>query len=255
MFKFLPTKEIRNFSAKDFIGKFFEIDLREISEDKKLQWVIVRGDVGGCGWVPFQGKKDAKIKRQVQDAYIMEHQNGGRSDHDHYDSYKAYFNDEKKEIVKEFWKRGLMGRLSRSGGDPDEISLILVFKDFKIENNLYEYHAPEEWYSEMHQDNPKFKFKRGFYETAEEAIKFFADKPNDDLFGERYFPVVVFPKKIKCNVRDIVCFAKGYSKPIIVDDRIIYGTRCKPSEYQSVIQQTYDSGGKVAKAMQWDWDE
>lgn len=255
MFEFLPTKEIRDFNTKDFIGKFAEIKLCEISKDEKQQWAIVTGEHGGYGWIPVQGKKDTTIKRKIQDAYIMEAQNGGRSDYKQYYSYKEYFSDWKKEIVQGFWKCDILGRICRGGGNPDEISLVLVFKEFKIENHLYEYHAPEEWYSEMHQKNSRFKFKQGFYNDAEEAIKAFADKPNDDMFGERYFPVLVFPRNLTCNIRDIVYYAKGHSKPIVIDTNVIFGTRCKLCEYASIIAETYKAGGKVAKDMQWDWDQ
>lgn len=64
MFEFLPTKEIRDFNTKDFVGKFLEIKLCEISKDEKQQWIVVTGKFGGYGWVPVQGKKDTRDKMQ-----------------------------------------------------------------------------------------------------------------------------------------------------------------------------------------------
>lgn len=91
------------------------------------------------------------------------------------------------------------------------------------------------------------------FTTAEEAVKFFSDKPQDDLFGTRYFPVVVFPENIQADVRRIVDYAKGCSKPIVTCGNIIFGTRCKPSEFVEVINMTYQAGGKVARALEFDW--
>ena len=73
MFEFLPTKDIRNFDVKKIIGKFAHINCREISEDKKRQWIIVEMkefDIHASTWVDILGKKDEKLKRKVIDAYF-----------------------------------------------------------------------------------------------------------------------------------------------------------------------------------------
>jgi hypothetical protein len=254
MFEFLPKKEFREFNAKSLIGKIVELQLQHLSDDKKKQYVCTSNPCYVSGWVNTLGEPDTKVKRKIVDAYIMEHCNGGRSDYDHYDSWKHYFNKNKKKEVQEFWKAGLLGKIGRGLGDLDRIELIVVFKEFQLEATMYDYEAPEEWYSEMYANDEKFSFKRGFYETSDEAIRFFTDKPHDDLFGERYFPVVVFPKDTKANVRNIVYGAKSHSKPIVTKDYIVFGTRCKPYEYSSIISETYNSGGKVARCIEWDWD-
>jgi hypothetical protein len=256
-FKFLPIKKIRQFKCSDLIGKIVTISCQHLSDDKKRQYVHASSkdlnefDIYGVSnWIPVLGEKDTEVKRKVMGAYLMEAMNGGRSDNREYSSYQNYFNKDKKQEVQDYWKGGLLGRMRRQGGDPDRVSIILKFNAFSLEDNTWSMIAPEEWYSELH----PIKFPHGFYGSSEEAIKFFGDKAHEDLFGERYFPVIVFPKKTEADIRGIVHGAKGCSKPIVTKDYVVFGTRCKPDEYSYIIEQTYTAGGKVAKSKEWDWD-
>lgn len=254
-YQFNPSKEIRNFDCKSLIGKIVSIQLRHLSEDKKKQYVYVNiKSPKDCvsGWVQTLGKKDTVTKRKIKCAYLMERQNGGRGDTSHYTSYKDYFNKDKKKEVIAYWRGGLFARIGSGSGDIDSCDLVLEFEDFKIEGHLYDMVAPEEWYSEMHRDS--FKFERGFYKDAEEAVHFFSDRPNNDLFGERYFPVIVFPKNTKVDVMSIAYWAKSHSKPIVTDKHIVIGLRCKVGEYAGIFKETYDNGGWVARSMEWNWD-
>lgn len=254
-FNFKPSKEIRDFDCGDLIGKTVNIHLGHISEDKKRQYLYVdlKAPLNSIGdWVQATGKEKGILSKKIKCAYLMERCNGGRSDHGHYTSYKDYFNKAKKEEVIKFWRGGLLSRIGRGGGDLDECDLILEFEGFKIEGHIYDMVAPEEWYSEMHRDS--FKFERGFYKDAEEAIHFFSDRPNNDLFGERYFPVIVFPKNTKVDVLSIAYWAKSHSKPIVTAKHIVIGLRCKPGEYAGIFKETYEKGGWVARSMEWNWD-
>jgi hypothetical protein len=260
-FEFEPNKKIRSFKCSDFVGKIATIELGHLSDDKKKQYVTARHpdfknyDIYGVtDWVNTLGKPKEQIKRKIKSVSLIEKCNGGRTDTSEYDSYLAYFNKEKKKEVLEYWKCGILGRINRCGGDPDHCCLKIYFDEFCLEENIWGFTAPEEWYSELHNVNGNFNFEKGFYKDADEAIKFFADKPHDDLFGERYFPVIVFPKNTKADVRMIANMPKSCSKVIVTDKYIIFGTRCKPHEYSEVIVETYKNGGFVAKAKEWNWE-
>jgi hypothetical protein len=261
MFEFEPSQKIRQFQCSDIIGKMATITCCHLSDDKKSQYVKAELQefheleiYSVSDWVSTIGPEKKKLKKKIIDAYLLEAQNGGRNDCQRYKSYWNYFNKEKKQEVVQYWRGGLLGRISRGGGDPDRVSLVLVFKEFRVEDNTWSLKAPEEWYSESLLKDNKFKFERGFYESSEEAIKFFADKPHDDLFGERYFPVIVFPKEVKEDVRSIAHMPKACSKPIQTKKHIVFGTRCKSYEYSELINKTYEVGGKVARSIEWDWE-
>ena len=254
-FKFEPSKEIREFDCTKLIGKIATIELCHLSDDKKDQYVQIRYplfDISIGDWVPTLGKEKEIIKRKIKNAYLMEATNGGRRDKKHYNSYKDYFDNSKKEEVKEYWIGGLIARMSRGGGDLDRCDIVIEFESFKVEGHIWDMIAPEEWYSELHRD--KFKFEKGFYKDADEAIHFFSDRSHDDLFGERYFPVIVFPKDTIADVRSIANCAKSCSKPIMTNKHIIFGLRCKPHEYESIIKDTYEKSGQIARSKEWDWE-
>ena len=89
---------------------------------------------------------------------------------------------------------------------------------------------------------------------AEEIEGGESQKNHDDIFGERYFPVLVFPVSTpRDKVNGIIWRPKVTSDPILVGDFVVYGTRCKPHEYQEVIEGTYEAGGKVPIGVEWSW--
>ncbi len=266
---FGPRDDIRNFNGDDYVGKLATLELGRIQNGRQqcdlvsISGVMKKGmwqsPFAGCfDWIPRQyGKKEGdRLRRRIKKVELIEHANGGRSTTNRAKTYAEFFDEERKQMVQAMWGGGLMARIMRGGGDPDRADLIITFKDFKLENTCWDFVAPEEWYSEMHADDYRFQFEAGFYANAEEAIERFTDKPHDDLFGERYFPVIVFPFS-KENIRlarDIGGWAKACSKPIATGEHVVVGTRCKPSEFAGVIERTYENGGQVAKAMDWNWD-
>jgi hypothetical protein len=259
MFTFTPDEKMRSFKGSDFVGKTVTVKLQH--KQNGQQYVGVRdpifrdcGIYGVSGWVKELGDENTEITREIKAIWLMESMNGGRRDYRRYDSYWSYFNDNKKKEVFAYWSGGMMGKLMRGGGNPDRANIVAVFDDFEVDDHCGDFDAPEEWYSELHKDKPQFKFERGFYKDAAEAVMFFKDRPHDDLFGERYFPVVVFPKDTEVDVRMIVNAAKSCSQPIMTDQYLIFGTRCKSYEYAGVIEDTYKNGGQIARAMDWDWD-
>jgi len=258
---FEPSKEIREFNGRDHIGKVITFECEHVNNGS--QYIRSKSAKKWSndplhflsGWVKkIIGAEKSTFKRKIVNVQMIEHMNGGRSSNERHQSYAEFFNEDRKRRVRAMWTGGLEGRLSGAGGDADQADLIVTFKDFELDSHCYSLRAPEEWYSELHADNQKFKFESGFYADAAEATKFFADKPVDDLFGERYFPVLVFPETALQMARDIATHAKACSKPIVTNGRAILGTRCKPYEYPEVIARTYEHGGQVARGLCWDWD-
>lgn len=263
---FEPCADVRQFDSRKFVGKMATIRLLHTNVNEKRttptnQYVVVefRGMppyLNLSGWAGrYLGEPKTAVKRRITDMFLIGHRNGGR-DHRTSPTYAGFFDDQRKERVKRMWAGGLMCKILSGGeGDIDQADVIVSFSDFEIDSMSYEFCAPEEWYSELYEADPRFRFSDGFYPDADQAIKVFSDKAHDDLFGERYFPVIVFPVERYEEARNIAHWATGYSKPIIVKNQIIFGTRCKPDQYQSMIEETYKLGGKVPVGVQWDWQE
>jgi len=269
--KFKPSDEYRNFDGRDFIGKMAtlvlyepsksgrqQVDLKSISGMPKSKRDRFNHPLSGVyEWVERPlGKGGTTIRRKVLGICLIEAMNGGRSSHRTAPSYKEYFNEKQKKIVLDYWRAGHMRFFTRSGGDADQADLIITFKDFKLESRCWGMKAPQEWKSELYAKELEPRLERGFYKDANEAIHFFGDKPNDDLFGERYFPVLAIElgHENEYKLLDVAWRAKSQSDPIVTNKYLLIGTRCKPHEYAEVITGAYEVGGKVVRGMQWDWE-
>lgn len=268
-FQFKPDVEIREFKGDDFVGKVVSLSLGRLQNDKQM--VSIKSGMpeylySPFAWVKPLGEEGQTIRRKIQNVFVMEAMNGGRSDTRKYDSYWDYFNPEKKKEIQQYWHTDLMVRIFvRHGGDPDRADIVFDFGDFEISDHCWDMVAPEEWYSEQFAKDPRFRFERGFYESAEETMTFFRDKPHNDIFGERYFPVIVFPrttrqekvfkdKKDDIDFRGIAMIGKAWSKPIMTERYVVFGVRCKPYQLPEVVEETYKVGGFVARAQEWNWD-
>lgn len=255
---FNPPKKIREFDVKSIIGNSVKVQVREKSKDGNKQYAYIVGDLNDiyatlCGWIKPAGKPDEIITSKIEDAWIIEAANGGRTDTKKYKTYSDFFNEDRKQICQRIWAGGFEGRLSYRG-NPDEADLGVRLDIGVFENCCFEMVAPEEWYSELYQNKKVFKFAKGFYKDADSAIDGFSKRRRDDLFGERYFPVITFPINKARKGREIAQSAKNQSRPIVVGNRVIFGTRCKPYEYPSVINATYKIGGAVPIGIEWNWD-
>ena len=145
------------------------------------------------GWFDdILGKRDKKIKKTIKEAFLVQHNNGGRKNDWKAKTYKKYFNDEVKQAVIAKRSAGMMGSLMM--GDVESADIIVYFTDGTKIDSMQFINCPEEWYSEQYKDKGDEMIERGFYKTAEKAVE--AQKNVDDMFGERYFPVVAFPKKV-----------------------------------------------------------
>lgn len=257
---FEPSSKTREIREDLFVGKIATIKLGHLNKDKTDQHVSAEHsifreyDLYISGWTgKVLGKEGATLHRKITGFKLVEHKNGGRS-WGQYSSYADFFSEDRKKEVQGFWAGGLLGKMMKPGGDPDQADVIVSFGDFKIDSFCWNLDAPEEWYSDLHCDTSKFRFVDGFYGSAEEAIKVFEQKSHDDLFGTRYFPAIVFPAEMADKAKSIARCAKSWSKPIVVNDQVIIGTRCKPYEFPDIIEQTYEEGGKVPLGVEWDWD-
>lgn len=257
---FEPSSKIREIREDLFVGKIAELKLGHTNQDKTDQYVSAEHPLFKeygfwiNGWTGrVLGKEGSVIRKKITGFKLVEHRNGGRS-WGEYTSYRDFFNDRRKEQVQGYWSGGMLGKILKPGGDPDQADVIISFGDFKIDSFCWDLKAPEEWYSDLHCDEPRFRFVDGFYDSAESAVNAFRQKSHDDIFGTRFFPVVVFPAEKADKAKNIACGAKSCSKPILAGDSIIIGTRCKPYEFDSVIEQTYEEGGRIPIGVEWDWE-
>jgi hypothetical protein len=270
-FEFEPSKTIREFKCSSLVGKPVNILCEHFdnetfgtdSKDKKPatnQFVRIercpKADVHlfASGWAgKVLGKKNEKIKRVIRKVTLIESMNGGRGDWEEYSSYADFFNNQRKKRVIASWSGGIFGRFGGSGGDPDRADIRFYFDDFMIEDFRFDFTAPEEWYSELYLKQADIDRER-CYANAKEAVEAFSAKCRDDMFGERYFPVLAFPAS---TPRDVVMSvangAKSSTKPIVGKDWIVMGARCKPHQFAEVIEATYVSGGAIPKDREWDW--
>jgi hypothetical protein len=267
---FGPEQSIREFDGRKLEGTVLKLELGHLNtysadpdkpKEPTDQYVrIVQQQLPSplfmpSGWIGrILGKDKEVIERTLRKAVLLEHRNGGRRDNNEYSSYAEFFNADRRKEVEAYRGGGLTLKLLRGGGDPDQADVKFYFDDIIIEDSCWSMCCPEEWYSEMHAKSPLFRFVDGFYENAEKAIEAFTQKKYDDMFGERYFPVCAFPhgtdQEIMENIRNQPKAASGV---IVTDKWVIFGTRCKPYEFSSVIEETYKAGGKVPIGAEYSW--
>lgn len=263
---FEPNAEIRAFDARDLEGLDVQVQCEHTDQDvnkdrsrasdqyvhvrlpKKFEFLHVSGWAGRV-----LGNKGDVLPRKIRQAAIMQASNGGRGDQRKYSSYAEYFHPERRARLATKRSAGLMGAIMMRGDD-DRADIWIALDDFALSDSCWSIKAPQEWYSEDLRGLTKFRFVDGFYADAANAIIAFQQKHHDDLFGERYFPTLVFPLDTPNEkIRKIIYRPKATSEAIVTDQWIIFGTRCKPHEYEEVIESTYEAGGKVPIGVEWDW--
>jgi len=269
--EFGPSKAIREFDCASLIGKrmkMYTIVMDAGGAVARGRYVSVPWDEQvrlfgeDCPCISdwsneVLGEKGTIIERKITAAYLMEGKNGGRGGWKRSQTYAEHFDESMKERCKRNAIGGLMARLIGPGGDPDRADIVIECGNLTIEGHWYDMTMPEEWYSEWHCEDSRFKFERGFYDDSDEAYKFITDRQHNDMFGERYFPVLVFPLDLNITVDEVMNiagYAKSHSEKIITDKHLIIGLRCKPYEVGECIENTYEAGGAVARGQVWDWD-
>jgi len=221
MINFLPKIEDRNFKCSNLINQTIDIKYQNLSNDKQKQLIVSHSikNLSFLGYSKILKKKETKVK--ITNCFLIEKSNGGRNDVNHYTSYNDYFNNSKKIQILQYWKNLPESQLSVKG-EPDAFEIVIQCCDLELTDHLNDMSAPEEWYSELWSKNERFQFKNGFFDTEKDVLDNF--KPEDDLFGKRFFPVIVFEKNIHDNVRNIIeTFSKTCSKPIVTDKYVAFG--------------------------------
>lgn len=263
-----PSEEIRNFDASKFDGMKVTLKIKTGNGNAEKRQPATKQMIGienldilenfhnPWGWITkVIGDVGQIFETELIRCRLVQNSNGGRSENQEFKTYWDYFDQSRKEKLLNQRDGGILGKMMGPRGEHNQADLIFAFDDFSFYDSCYDIKAPQEWYSLMYGGDFRFKFVDGFYETKEKALAAFVQKASDDLFGERYFPVLVFPKETEQDVIDkIIWGPKSCSEPIVTEQYVIYGTRCKSDEFEDAIGETYAAGGKVPIGLQWDWD-
>lgn len=271
-----PKKWIRELDLKKvLIGKEIEVRIGNIVkrgfaiEDQNISTDL---DLGGEHKEYFSsyvskgqmdrltGRKNEPndvVKWKIKDAQFLVANNGGRTSRPtEARTYNEYFDDWQKDQLNTKTNAGILGAIMGARGDFDRADIKIEFEnELTIEDSFWDMIAPEEWYTERVGGNSLFKFVDGFYPDARTAINVFSQKAKGDMFGERFFPVIVYDKETTTQemIENICDIPKSSSMPVILESQIVIGTRCKPHEYQDVIEQCYKDGGKIPIGVEYSW--
>ena len=242
--------------------------------DKSEIWVILRDPQDDDSWSLGGGyianifpegyfdAEDGSFKKQtvtgvVTRTVVMEHSNGGRTNTKKYSSVQEYLADPiVKAACKDIIVGGLGARISRNGGDPDRVDFVRTFKidgysaEFTVSDSCYDSVIPQEWLNEFNSDTIVGLSKCGVWPDADSAIR--NTESNDDLFGERLFPVLKAPKELSSLMQDICYGFKSYSDPLMDDEFVYIGIRSKTYEI-GTIKKIYEAGGWILQFQEWDW--
>lgn len=253
---FYPLPEVRAIHKNLFVGK--KIQVRRLS--KEMGNPIEANIPFGSSILPFYGHLGASLPKKLLPSYeildfgLREKANGGRTDRRTYNSYKTFFNDRRKSLCQKLWR----GDDNSYIGTPDKAIIWIKTKDFEVELHPVapQIQAPEEWYSEIFKRKKKFLSPLQTYNTSTQALK--SQTPTCDLFGNRFFPVCVFPNQeidqtTATAIRAVIACATNATMPIVTKQFVFFGLRCKEIELQPVIRGIYKNGGKIVKNQLWDW--
>jgi hypothetical protein len=261
---FEPSREVRALDFSRLIGETVQVQLGHANQETTDQYATISPglvkrlcgtELHLSGWLgKFLGPQGGAVKLKIIDAYMTGHRNGGRQNKNRL-SYKEFFDEEQKRLVQGALLGGLEMRLLAGGFDYYQADVVVKFEGgLKIDSLTFGLTSPEEWYSELYAGDSRFQFADGFFDTAEQASNHFGQQSVDDLFGTRFFPVGVYPLSIKVDkIRSVLYTPKSHSKPVLLSDRVVFGTRCKPDEYDTFIRETYEIGGVVPRNVTWDW--
>jgi hypothetical protein len=237
--------------------------------DKTKIWGVIVKDaddedtLSGYGYIDNIFGIEEINKEKLYDINILaikylEHSNGGRTNKKEYNSVEDYWADPKvKENVCRSYKEGLSFKFSYNG-NPDEIDVKVVFEvvdypghTFTLYENLYTSKPPKEWYSECLSHVIDELKQKSSYPTHLDALE--AQIKTDDLFGERYFPVLKAPIALEEQMVECAAYFKGHSKTLTDGENVYIGIRSKSHELGG-ITEIYEQGGTILVDTQWDWE-
>lgn len=207
--------------------------------------------------IPENFKKELVLEGVLTEFYFMEHSNGGRGNIAQYSSISSYIDDPR---VKERFTRRQFNQFDFNDcGEPQKVDLVVKFRIqgptsipriFELRESIWEDIIPLQWYSEAHSETIKKLSILECFDTSDEAIE--STVTEDDLFGQRLFPVLKAPKELMDTMKEHCENFKSYSK-VLMDDEFIYiGIRSKEYEIDA-IHDIYKDNGKIIKDVQWDW--
>lgn len=242
--------------------------------NKSKIWVILQDPLDDDSWSIGSGyianifpegyfdAEDGTFKAKtvtgiVTRTVVMEHSNGGRINTKEYSSVQEYLADPiVKAACREHITGGLMARIARGGGEPDRVDFIRTFKidgydsEFTVTDSCYDSIIPQGWINEFHSNVITVLAKCKVWDTAEQALQ--NSESTDDLFGERYFPVLKAPVVLTATMQSICDGFKGYSTPLTDSEFVYIGIRSKSYEIDN-IKEIYDAGGWILCDQEWDW--
>ena len=212
--------------------------------------------------------KEVKYEVTCTRAFLMESKNGGRTNTTEYDTIEDYIND---PFVRRMYEKkrtsGMFGMLDY-GANPGEVDDVYDLQwdipldiegfepgsykrvTFQLESSRYESIAPADW------ENDLFMAKIGklrqakAYSDSTSAID--AQVRTQDLFGDRFFPVLRAPLALKEQMLEACYYFKSHSKPLFDDTYVYIGIRSKVHEI-GTIQTIYEEGGEILINREWDW--
>jgi hypothetical protein len=207
--------------------------------------------------IPENFKSELVLDGFLTEFYFMEHANGGHGNKVPYSSISSYIDD---PFVKHRFEKRQFNRFDFSDcGEPERVDLIIKFRIqgptsipiiFELSESIWEEVIPLHWYSEAHAQTIQNLSKLECYDTSDEAIESIVTE--NDLFGQRLFPVLKAPKELMDTMKKHCGNFKSYSK-VLMDDEFIYiGIRSKEYEIDT-IHDIYKDNGKIIKDVQWDW--
>lgn len=188
---------------------------------------------------------------------VMEHSNGGRSNNKQYSSLAEYLADPVvKESCREYITGGVASVLSRNGGDPDKIDYITTWKfdqfpeEFTTSYSCWDKIIPQEWLNEFNAHTIVNLSKCSVWPNAARAIS--ESQVEEDLFGDRLFPVLKAPIELTGKMQDICYGFRSFSDPLTDSEFVYIGIRSKKYEIDT-INEIYEAGGWILCDQQWDW--
>lgn len=200
--------------------------------------------------------RKTSIEGVITSVKFQERANGGRTNTNEYDSIEAYLADPMvKRLVEK--KTVSLGIFNMQAGDPDKVDVVINFRlsefpasNFEVKETIWEDIIPQAWYDEIFFEEGVRLNGFPVYDNVLVAID--TTIVQDDLFGNRLFPVIRFPKdQLKKFIDHASCF-KNHSKPIISGEYGFIGLRSKPDEIWH-LEEVYKDGGRVLIGKEWNW--
>jgi hypothetical protein len=237
-------------------------------------WVVlsipgVTSEFGGCvnagsGYIsnPFPANyfgspenfNKKTLSGVITSVKFMENANGGRSNSSEYASIAAYLAD---PLVKRLVEKKSTGLNFMQSGNPDKVDAIISFQlvefpgsSFEVKDTIWDEIIPQDWYDNIFFEEGIQLSSVPVYETADEAIA--GSNTQDDIFGNRIFPVMRFHKAELEKFVNHACHFKNHSKPIISGEYGFIGLRSKLNEIY-YLHEIYADGGTVLIGKEWDW--